>query len=257
MRRRPERLALLVPTALALALCVTDGHGLAQDGGEPPPRVEHTVHAEQRSDGEPYDLHRWRLPLAHTSIAIADARMGTRLSRYVRGDAVLAVNGGFYAPDRRPEGLVVEHGQEINPFLARIGGGIVSVADGVARLHDAEQELRLPDDVDFAIQCRPRLVVDGQNNIAPRSDLTAARTALCIREDGRVLDVYVARRDPSRGRAGPTLHSLAEVLVREGCESALNLDGGPSTGAAWRSARGVRSLRPRRGVRHAIVFSVR
>lgn len=70
------------------------------------------------------------------------------------------------------------------------------------------------------------------------------------------MDVYVARVDPSRGRAGPTLYTFARELLAEGCRDALNLDGGPSTGVAWRAPEGVRALLPRRGVRHALVFSL-
>ena len=218
--------------------------------------LDYEVRPEQRWDGEPYTLHRWRVPLDRTHVRVVDVEMGTRLARFARRGAALVINGGFYGTNRRPEGLVVEEGREVSPFMERIGGGVITLSEGRAQQHDAEAPLALPDPLDFAIQCRPRLVVDGANNIARRLPATAARTALCIRDEGRVLDVYVARRDPSRGRAGPTLYTLAELLVREGCEEALNLDGGPSTGVAWRSARGVRELRPRRGVRHAVLFDV-
>jgi len=53
---------------------------------------------------------------------------------------------------------------------------------------------------------------------------------------------------------GPSLFALAGYLARAGCESALNLDGGPSTGVAWREDGGVRLLPPRAPVRHAVVI---
>lgn len=251
--RRPALARPLVGLSLALcALAVRPVHA-QRSRGEP---LEPVVREAVRADGEPYELYRWTVPLERTSIEVADARMGTDMARWVRQGASLVINGGFYGTDQRPEGLVIAGGRELSAFMARIGGGVLTLAGGRARLHDAEAPLALPSAADFAIQCRPRLVVDGRNNLRRPSEQTAARTALCVRDEGRRLDVYVARRDPSRGRAGPTLYSLADELVREGCEQALNLDGGPSTGAAWRGAGGVESRPARRGVRHVIVFRV-
>jgi len=51
---------------------------------------------------------------------------------------------------------------------------------------------------------------------------------------------------------GPTLALLADMLVSRGCEGALNLDGGPSTGIAWRQDGGVQVLAPRGPLRHAV-----
>lgn len=243
----------MLAAGAALAASGCEGTSAAQ----PPADVlEYEVTDMQRYDGEPYKLHRWRVPLERTRITVEDVRMRRALGAVARRrDAALVINGGFYGTDSRPEGLVVVGGRELNPLLPRIGGGVVTVGPGGAAQHDAEG-FTLPAGTDFAIQCRPRLVVGGANNIARRGENTAARTALCVRDGGRRLDVYVARVDPSRGRAGPTLHKLAADLVAEGCEEALNLDGGPSTGAAWRAADGLRLMNPRRGVRHAVVFTL-
>lgn len=219
----------------------------------PAPGFPLTRSTQRRHDGETYRLFRWRVPLEGVQIGVEDVGMGRSFRRLLRG-ADLVINGGFYDPQRRAEGLVVVDGEERVPFDARIGGGVLAVSNGVATLHDAEAPLALPEPLDFAIQCRPRLVVDGQNNIARGTPPTAARTALCIRDQGRTLDVVVARRFPSRGRAGPRLYDLAQLLVDDGCEQALNLDGGPSTGVAWRDGERRRQMRPERGVRHAITF---
>ena len=54
-------------------------------------------------------------------------------------------------------------------------------------------------------------------------------------------------------RDGPTLFELATSLAGDGCEEALNLDGGPSTG--WASdIDGVRAFRsPRAPVRNGVI----
>jgi hypothetical protein len=44
--------------------------------------------------------------------------------------------------------------------------------------------------------------------------------------------------------------------VSRGCQHALNLDGGPSTGVAWREPDGTHALAPRGPLRHAIAIWV-
>ena len=222
----------------------------------PPAAIAHEVSNQLRHDGEPYLLHRFRIPLARTRIDVVDVGMHSDLDRVLeQRHAQLVINGGYYGTDSRPEGLVIAGGRRINPLLARIGGGVIAVRGAHAE-HLATEGLVVPTGLDFAIQCSPRLVVGGQPAVTRVGENTASRTALCIRDHGRGLDAYVANVEPSRGRAGPTLYTFSRQLVTEGCEEALNLDGGPSTGFAWRSPQGVRASLPRRGVRHAIVFSV-
>ncbi|HEY8429463.1 MAG TPA: phosphodiester glycosidase family protein [Sandaracinaceae bacterium] len=252
-RSLPWALALCA-VALGLALAASAQPRATRARQAARPTVEHSVSTRLRHDGKPYQLHRFRVPLARVRIDVVDAGMGTDLARYVRRGAALAINGGFYGTDHRPEGLVIARSRILSAYLPRIGGGIVALARARAVQLDAELPFTLPEGTEFAIQCRPRLVVGGRVNIRRPSPQTAARTALCLRDGGASLDVYVARADPSRGRSGPTLWTLAHHLLEEGCEDALNLDGGPSTGTAWRDARGVHHLPPRRGIRHAILF---
>lgn len=260
---RPRRTRPAGATQSALARVADAG----ADAGTPaaPPvaavadPVAHEVTEARREDGEPYLLHRFRVALARVRIDVVDMQMQTELDQVLaaRG-ASLVVNGGYYGTDARPEGLVVAGGRLLNPLLPRIGGGVVVIRGGRAE-HDAADGFVLPAGADFAIQCSPQLVVGGAPAITRVGTQTASRTALCLRGRGRVLDVIVAdARGPyDRGRAGPTLHALAQQLAAGGCEEALNLDGGPSTGFAWRGAEGALTRLPRRGVRHAIVFTPR
>jgi hypothetical protein len=114
------------------------------------------------------------------------------------------------------------------------------VRDGRAHLFEAESYVHDPA-TDFAVQCRPRLVVDGHNNLASDTGRRAARTALCLRDAGQMLDLVVV---PAEQDAGPTLYELAEALIAHGCHDALNLDGGPSTGAFWNDPSGSGALAP-------------
>ncbi len=212
------------------------------------------VQSESLPDGHSYRLHTFRVALARARVEVVDLRMSLALDDVVRTrGASLVINGGFFGLQGEPEGMVVSGGRLLSPFLARIGGGIVEARGGVAHLLDGEAP-PLEQSADFALQCRPRLVVDRAVNIRRDDGQRADRTALCLRDGGRTLDVVVARTDGEEGLGGPTLYGFARVLARTGCEQALNLDGGPSTGAAWRDGGQVRFLPPRSAVRHAVAI---
>lgn len=147
----------------------------------------------------------------------------------------LAVNGGFFDRDFSASGLLVSNGTQLAPI--RRGGG-----SGILIVHDARAELIARDDVlpqglDLAVQCGPRLIErDGSVGIHRNDEKRAARTVACLREGGRTLDLIVVFTPERRGD-GPTLFALAHQLSKplaasdaSGCEQALNLDGGPSTG---------------------------
>jgi hypothetical protein len=247
-----------------LGVCGLGLHALAgaqeARSREAAPRAQATIRPtvfDMPQPGAPaYRLHAFRVPLARTRLDIVDTGMNRGLEAVLRDSgATLVVNGGFFGVRGEPEGLAVSGGRVLSPLLARIGGGVLTERAGIARLFAAETP-PAPDDADFAVQCRPRLVVE--NTVTIRSDAGrhADRTALCVRDGGAVLEVIVARSDDDDGRDGPTLFTLARLLAARGCEQALNLDGGPSTGAAWRDPRGVRVLPPRGPVRHAVVFTL-
>jgi len=194
------------------------------------------------------------VPLAGAQLRVRDVGMSRDLAHVLaESGASLVVNGGFFDPAERPEGLVISAGATLSPRSDTLGGGVVALVDGRASLAAAEGFVAAPR-TDFAIQARPRLVVDGKSGIARDDGRAAERTAICVREQGRALEVIVARGEaPGRG---PTLALLADMLVSRGCEGALNLDGGPSTGVAWREHGEVRGLAPRGPVRHAIAVWV-
>ncbi len=223
---------------------------------EPPTEVRPVVTDFTNVRGEPYELYSFPFRTRDRLVRVVDLGMsvaiGDALGRL--RNAVVAINGGFFGVDHSVEGLVVVGGTQIAAFDSRIGGGVLTIARGRAALHAAET-FQLPVATDFAIQCRPRLVVDGAVNIRSDDGRHADRTALCIRERGARIDVIIARSRDLDGARGPSLFELANRLHALGCEEALNLDGGPSTAVAWIEQGRRRVLSPRAAIRHALVFT--
>jgi len=247
--------AALCCIALAVSAQDPPAGSIAPNSGTPPAvTLRPRITTQPLPNGRSYRLHTFRVSLARARLEVVDLRMSRALDSVLRSrGASLVINGGFFGMRGEPQGMVVSGGRLVSPFMSRIGGGIVAAKEGVARLHDA-QAPPSASDAEFAMQCRPRLVVDGTVNIRSDDGNRADRTALCLREGGRTLEVVVARTDDAAGRDGPTLFRFARSLARLGCEQALNLDGGPSTGVAWRDGRHVRFLPPRSPVRHAVAI---
>lgn len=176
------------------------------------------------SGDEPFELVVLRVDPARFRIgALHDPGLGDAQSFRERSGAIAAVNGHFFDPSYKPLGLLVSDGKELSR-LRRVDHGIFTIADGKPGLQHAKR-YTAPADLEFAIECGPRLVVDGKAVDLKQS--RARRTALAYDAEGRVLVVA------STGVV--TLRDLATVLARPaaagglGAIGALNLDGGSST----------------------------
>ncbi len=175
------------------------------------------------------DLARWSLRVGRSpddSVAGLAAAPGVRA----------AVNGGFFEPDHSPSGLLLSAGDVLGRYAPRGGTGVLAVRTGRASVEAAQG---FPEDFagELAVQCGPRLVEVGRIVGVHRDDgRRYPRTAACVRDAGRTLDL-VLTWDLDAPLRGPGLLWFARRLAgpsptgdRDGCEVALNLDGGPSTG---------------------------
>ena len=203
--------------------------------------------------GESFTTERWSFDVAKVDVSLADLHLKEDLSSALAGEnTLLAVNGGFFGPGGEPLGFASSEGKVYARLAPRLSGGVLVIDGARAAVTEAESfDASAP--ASFAIQCRPRLVVMGAPNVKRDDGQRAERTALCVRAGGRTLDVVLARGP----RGGPSLFALGRYLASAGCDDALNLDGGPSTGAAWREG-GVVHVEPPRGpIRHAVVIAQR
>lgn len=251
LRQGPPPTPAPAPSASAALPAASDA-GMPAAGMPGMPAAEVTPEETRLEDDESFRLLVFPVPLDGARFRVVDLGMKRDLDRVLaETSASIVINGGFFDLREQPEGLVVSEGVRLSPLSDTLGGGVIRVAGDRASLAAAKGFTVAPG-TDFAIQARPRLVVDGASVIAKDDGRAAERTALCLREQGRTLEVIVARGEVA-GR-GPTLALLADMLVSRGCLDALNLDGGPSTGVAWRAAGEAHSLAPRGPVRHAIAI---
>lgn len=193
--------------------------------------------------------HAWvvaRLDLRRANLEVRRA-VNTRVGDGLFDRRVLlAFNAGFFEPDHRASGALRSGGRAWGEPGPRGGSGLLVVRQGVGRLEPRE---RLDGGVPYApddlvVQCGPRLVEPGGQVGVYRDDgHRFARTALCLRDQGRTLDVIFAWEEGAPLRGPGLLHlaqrlGRADVTAARGCEAALNLDGGPSTGVVARAGRG-------------------
>lgn len=182
--------------------------------------------------------HEWRV--ARVDLSRAGLRIRPLESRNLADlsddrSSSLAINGGFFDRDFSASGLLISAGAKLAETTRGGGSGILIVQGSRAEL--VAREDALPSQLDFAVQCGPRLIErDGSVGIHRNDEKRAARSVVCLRDGGHRLDLIVAFTPEQRGD-GPTLFELARRLSMplvagdpSGCEAALNLDGGPSTG---------------------------
>jgi hypothetical protein len=202
--------------------------------------------------GRPVHVHRFRLPVAGLRIEVVDLAYSTPLADVLsHGD--LVVNGGFWGfikSRRTVLGLLTSGSRQIAPFRSQLDGGVLLVSNGLAKIVPSRSSPR-PVASELALQCRPRLVHAGNVIDKLNAQGRAPRTAVCVRDAGSTLDVYVTEPfGPS-----PTLHELGSWLAAQGCEHALNLDGGPSTAAAYREGAQVVRIGGGEGLPYALRFT--
>jgi len=250
-------LVVLAFVSLLLAGCRGDKKADASKGKVPLAAGGAPSAGGLAEDAFDFEVKSFSRSLDAYELTIEDVGMSTALDAVLQksgGD--LAVNGGFFDKEGKGLGLAMSNGLRLSSLAKKMSGGVLTIAgDGKkAELFETES-FDPPEGLKFAVQCRPRLVVKGEANVKSDDGHRSERTALCLRDGGKTIETYLVKG----GEGGPSLFALGKWLAARGCEDALNLDGGPSTGAAWREQGSgeKKLLAPRGPVRHAIVFKKR
>lgn len=177
--------------------------------------------------GSPWShVHAFRIDLNKNQFELAFARHFSRKSASIEDfaqhrNALIALNGGFFDRDYHPLGLRISQQKQYNPLKRISWWGIFYIKDGKAYVSSL-REYQRNNDVEFAIQSGPRLIVDGKlPHLKPG---VAERSALGITPEGQVI-IVVTENAPL------STTSLAQLLKSPPlhCQDALNLDGGSSS----------------------------
>lgn len=147
--------------------------------------------------------------------------------------AVGAVNADFFDMfgDGSPSGLCVKNGKiianadSLRPFI-----GIKK--DGTPVLTSLAEEPEIISELDCAAAGLEMIVKDGKINewgpLEPFSFVRHPRTAAGLTKEGTILLLVVDGRIPNYSN-GATLVDLAEIMIKNGADRAVNLDGGGSS----------------------------
>jgi hypothetical protein len=194
---------------------------------------------------------------AEASFAVRAADMPVALPEIAGDGSVVAINGGFYDPSGHAMGLVVENGRVVSPLRRGGGSGVlVHARTGFRVVHRDD----VPNDgVLAAVQSIDRIVAGGQSLVGARaSPARDARSAVATFRDGSArlyavfaVDAVASKTCDAAGcslslstastSTGISLHELSMLMVAEGADAALNLDGGFST--SFEARLGGRRLR--------------
>lgn len=168
------------------------------------------------------DPKRYRLRVAQA----ADEVQGTSARAMAKREkALLAINGGFFTPEHTSIGLIVNDGKVKNALHKTSWWSVFQIKGGVPSIVTPSDFVLAPD-VEMAIQCGPRLTIDGA--IPKLKESVSKRSAIGITRDGKVLIVI------SEGY-GLSMNELAKRMRAsrwEGgleCPNSMALDGGSSS----------------------------
>jgi hypothetical protein len=185
------------------------------------------------------------IPLDRWRVVPVVSDHGVALEALAPAGAVAGINGGYFDPRERPVGWRRVAGVDRSAPWFGAKGGVLALDEGRAYIGPRAE---MPFSPLSAVQSKPLLVErGGQNGILADDGRRAARTIVCDAGDS-ALHLILFLAGPADG---PTLHEAAETLraprSRGGfaCRAALNLDGGPSTGAWFAEGTHERSELPR------------
>lgn len=205
----------------------------------------------------------WELTpdLSSAELAIAAKPGGAALLDLVPPGALAALNGGYFLKDYRPTGWVKDKSRELSKANTKSKrGGVLAVLGTQVFIGKLAE---LPFQPEFVVQNSP-LLIEGDGSLGIRNDdgRRAPRTVACLASvpGSKVRHLSFILFAASNAQ-GPTLRETAELLALPrdkggfGCGAALNLDGGPSTGAWFGPSLNAKAVPPPVPIGYAIVIN--
>jgi hypothetical protein len=227
----------------------------------PPPRPEPV--AETRSGGlyvrsggiaskPSWGFSDLGLDLSKIRLEIVAPGRGEQLQKLLPAGALAVVNGGYFEADFRPSTWLKSAGVELSKKSDTSKGGLLAVGAAGVYLGPFSG---LGFEPELAVQSFPLIVeADGSAGIHRDDGRRAARTVVCWSGDALHFIVIAAPRGE-----GPTLFESVALLRAPwpagfGCHSALNLDGGPSSGVWFNPELGAKQRPPFAPVAYGIAL---
>lgn len=168
------------------------------------------------------DLHRVHLSIGYrpnAPLLLADWMKQTQ--------ALAVLNGGYFNAKNQPTGLLVSDGQSYGSSYDGFGGMLSANAQGQVSLRSLRDQ---PYDsnneqIQQATQSSPMLMENGQRTAFNANAASERRTVVAIDKQGRLLFII----SPNQAFS---LDEMADLLASSdlSIQTALNLDGGASTG---------------------------
>lgn len=196
-------------------------------------RYEHWVSADQNNDT--VIITRFDSSRIHLSVEY-QPHQPLSLGAWMKQTGALAIiNGGYFDEHNQAEALTISDNNIYGADYGTFGGLLASDAQGKIILHWLHQQPYDPatDQLAQATESAPMLVVDGQDihDQFAGNTQTNRRTVVAIDKQGRLLFIVSPQH-------AFTLQEMAIQLAHSdlAIQSALNLDGGASTGLYINSA---------------------
>lgn len=169
------------------------------------------------------NLNKYQLHLATASAINRNAATAETLGK--KHNALVAINGGFFSPDRQLLGLRVNNGDMINPVRSISWWSVFYIKNNKAHIARAKS-YQHSNNISFAVQAGPRLVINGRiPSLKPGLD---ERSAICINRTGQVI-IAATENTPISTQTLAQVLDTSEKSGGLGCYNALNLDGGSSS----------------------------
>lgn len=152
-----------------------------------------------------------------------------------------ATNGGMFAAsiDHAPLGLYVEDGKKLRPvnkvnnprynFGMQPQGVFLVTKDNIAKVVAVSDSAVYNNDIKYAVQSAPMLVIGGKiNPLLTKSSSANIRNGVGVLRNGNVL--LIVDKNPV------TFQQFAKEFIDQGCVSAMYLDGAISNGLTRKNA---------------------
>lgn len=143
-------------------------------------------------------------------------------------NAVTALNGSYFHEDLFPSGLLITKGEKIGDRLFDWSRSGLLVLDNPQIIYEQPTEPKNLSQITEAIQSYPVLVKKGVSAVLEDSEKIATRTFVGLTKTGDVVIGCLPRTQVS-------LYTLSQEITKlpVSLESAINVDGGPSSGCAF------------------------